>query len=80
MSTLVLRIKVKPNAKVSRLLQDAEGGWQAQLKAPPLEGRANEALRRLVANHFGTPLAAVQITGGLKSRTKRVEVSLADSS
>jgi len=48
MST-VLQIQVKPNARVSRFFQTEEGQWQAQLKSPPVDGKANEELIALVA-------------------------------
>jgi uncharacterized protein len=55
-----------------------EGEWQGALKvrlaAPPVEGRANEALRRLLAEHLNVPLSAVEIVSGERSRTKRLRI------
>lgn len=55
-----------------------EGEWQGALKvrlaAPPVEGRANEALRRLLAVCLNIPLSAIEIVSGERSRTKRVSV------
>ncbi len=55
-----------------------EGEWQGALKvrlaAPPVEGRANEALRGLLAEHLKVPLSAVEIVSGERSRTKRVRI------
>ena len=48
----ILRIKVKPNARASTLAPAPDGTWLAQLKAPPIEGRANAELIALVARHF----------------------------
>jgi uncharacterized protein YggU (UPF0235/DUF167 family) len=47
---------------------------KVRLKAPPVDDRANEACRRLLAVHLNIPLAAVRILGGKRSRIKRVEV------
>jgi uncharacterized protein (TIGR00251 family) len=44
------------------------------LAAAPVDGAANEALRRLLAEHFELPRQNVQIVGGEKSRRKRVEL------
>lgn len=75
MSTpLMLSIKVKPNARDSRLEQAADGSWLAQLKSAPVEGRANEELIALVARHFGCAKAAVTIRSGAAGRLKRVRV------
>ena len=69
-----ITVKVKPNARASSL-RAAEGGlWLAELKAPPVDGKANAELIRLVARHFGCPRSAVVIKTGGSSRTKLVKI------
>ncbi len=67
---------VRVTARASR--NAIEGEWQGALKvrlaAPPVEGRANEALRGLLAEHLKVPLSAVEIVSGERSRTKRVRI------
>jgi uncharacterized protein YggU (UPF0235/DUF167 family) len=53
MTKMLLTIKVKPNARNSGLAQAADGTWSAQLKSPPVDGKANAELVALVAKHFG---------------------------
>lgn len=77
MSEVILRVKVKPRSKVSELVQAADGGWTARLKAPPVDGKANAELVALVAERFGCAKAAVSIEAGAAGRTKRVKVELA---
>jgi uncharacterized protein (TIGR00251 family) len=73
----VIRVKVKPRARVS-LLMPVEGGvWLAQLKSPPVEGKANEELVELVARHFDCGKSAVSIKSGASGRTKLVRVERA---
>ena len=72
--TVVLQIKVKPRAKVSSLAQVADGTWVAKLKAPPVDGKANEELVALVAEHFNCRKAAVSIKSGASGRMKLVRV------
>ena len=65
---------------VPRADRDAiEGEYQTALKvrvtAPPIDNRANEAVRRLLAERLKVPLSAVKILGGEKSRNKRVQIS-----
>lgn len=69
-----LQIKVKPNARQSALIQEPDGTWKAQLRAPPVDGKANEELIALVAKHFGCARAAVRIQAGASGRTKLVRV------
>jgi uncharacterized protein (TIGR00251 family) len=69
-----LRIKVKPNARASSLEQAADGSWLAQLKSPPVDGKANEELIALVARQFGCRRAAVSIRSGASGRMKLVKI------
>ncbi len=74
MTAVILQIKVKPRAKTSGLSKAADGTWIAKLKAPPVDGKANEELVRLVAEAFGCNRAAVTIKAGATGRTKLVKV------
>jgi uncharacterized protein (TIGR00251 family) len=70
-----IQVKVKPNARVSSLEEATSGGiWQAQLKSPPVDGRANEELVALVARHFACRKAAVSIKSGASGRVKLVQI------
>ena len=74
MPAITLQIKVKPRARVSELTQAADGTWVARLKAPPVDGKANEELLALVAEKFRCRKAAVTIKSGASGRTKLVRV------
>jgi len=69
-----LQIKVKPNARVCELIEAGDGTWQARLKSPPVDGRANAELIVLVAEHFGVPKSAVSIKSGASGRMKFVRI------
>ena len=71
---LIIEVKVKPNAHVSQLRQDESGQWLAQLKSPPVDGKANTELIGLVAKHFACRKAAVSIKTGSTGRLKLVEI------
>lgn len=72
-----IEIKVKPNAGASGLRLDAAGVWSAQLRSPPVDGKANAELIQLVAKHFGCRRSAVSIKGGASGRTKLVKIEAA---
>ena len=70
-----IQVRVKPNARVSSLEESTSGGiWQAQLKSPPVDGKANEELVALVAKHFGCRKSAVSIKSGASGRVKFVQI------
>ena len=74
MATRILQVKVKPKARTSSLVQVTDGTWLARLKSPPVDGKANEELVALVAEHFHCSKAAVAIKSGASGRTKLVKV------
>jgi uncharacterized protein YggU (UPF0235/DUF167 family) len=76
MAKIKLQVRVKPNARASSFTQGPDGLWQAQLKAAPVDGKANQELIGLVAGHFGCPKAAVSIRSGASGRLKLVQVDL----
>lgn len=70
----ILRVKVKPNARASSLQEQHDGSWLAQLKAPPVDGRANEELIATLARHFGLRRSQVTIKSGAGARLKLVQL------
>ena len=72
-----MQVKVKPRARVSSLMQSPDDTWLARLKAPPVDGKANEELVALVAEHFQCRKAAVSIKSGASGRMKLVKVEAA---
>jgi len=76
---VILRIKVKPGSRRSLLAQQTDGSWRAQLKAPPVDGRANEELVALIAAHFKCRKADVAIKSGAAGRIKLVKIDLPQS-
>ncbi|HYB65905.1 MAG TPA: DUF167 domain-containing protein [Steroidobacteraceae bacterium] len=73
---IVIRVKVKPNARQTSLQQLSDGSWLARVRSPPTEGRANSELLALVAGHFRWPKAAVSLKSGAASRTKLIRIEL----
>ena len=72
----VIQVRVKPGARVCVLDETSPGVWLAQLKSPPVDGKANAELIGLVAKHFGVPKSAVAIKSGASARTKLVRIGV----
>lgn len=70
-----LRIKVKPHSRVEELAVLDDGTYEARVKAPPVDGKANAALIALVAAHFGVRKAQVSIKSGASGRLKLVQIA-----
>ena len=70
----ILQVKAKPGSRVSALTQQEDGSWLAQLKSPPVDGKANAELVALVAKRFGCRNAEVDIKVGAGGRLKLVRI------
>ena len=68
-------VRVSPRASRDAIEGEYQGALKVRLTAPPVEDRANEALRKLLAARLRVPVSAVKIVAGEKSRSKRVSVS-----
>ncbi len=67
-------VRVLPRASRNAIEGEWQGTLRIRLTAPPVDDRANSALRHLLAERLKVPVTAVRITSGERSRTKRVEV------
>ena len=72
--TARLRVHVQPRAKRSEVAGRHGDAVKVRLAAPPVDGAANEALVRFLAEALDLPRRAVRIVSGLSARQKVVEV------
>lgn len=70
-----LAVRITPNAKKTEVVGVLDDALKLKLQAPPIEGKANEALVTFLAKALGVPRGAVAITHGLTSKRKLVEVA-----
>ncbi|MFB2835265.1 DUF167 domain-containing protein [Floridanema evergladense] len=68
------QVKVKPNSKQQNIQEEADGSLIVHLKSPPVDGKANEELIKLLAEKFNVSKSQITIKSGLSSRTKLVEI------
>jgi uncharacterized protein (TIGR00251 family) len=69
-----IQVKVKPNSKTQEVSHEGNS-FAVKVKEPAREGRANQAVIELLAEHFGVLKSQVSIVSGLKSRRKVIEVA-----
>ncbi len=73
--SIVFAVRVTPRTSRDAIEGEYQGALKIRLTAPPVEDRANDALRRLLAARLNVPVSAVRIVSGEKSRNKRVAVA-----
>lgn len=72
-SSMKIQVRVTPNSNNDEVSCEGDR-FIVKVKEPPREGRANRAVVRLLAKHFGVPQSQVKIISGFKSRDKLIEV------
>lgn len=73
----ILRIRAQPGARREGVAGAWNGHLRLALRAPALEGRANEALLALLARLFEVRASSIELLQGATSRSKRVRLPLA---
>lgn len=72
---LTLTLHVQPGAKRTDVAGLHGEALKIRLAAPPIEGRANEALLKFIAESFGVPVRQVELKQGGQSRHKVVAIT-----
>lgn len=71
---LILTVRVQPGAKADGVAGVVDGAVRIRLKAPAVEGRANEALCTFIAERLDTAKSRVEILKGGSGRLKQLRV------
>jgi uncharacterized protein (TIGR00251 family) len=68
-----IQVKVKPNSRTEDVSQEG-ASFIVRVQEPPREGKANQAVIKLLARHFRVPKSQVRILSGFRGRNKVIEV------
>jgi uncharacterized protein (TIGR00251 family) len=74
-----LAIRVQPRAKRTEVAGERQGAIVIRTSAPPVDGKANEAVCRLIAKRLSVPRGAVRVVRGQTARDKVVRVEGVDA-
>ena len=67
---LIINVYLQPGAKKNELLGLYNNALKIRLNVPPIEGRANKALIKLIAELFHVPIRQVALVRGQQSKHK----------
>lgn len=70
---------MQARARRDEIAGEREGVLLVRVVAPPVQGRANEAVRKILARHLGLPPGRIAVVRGARSREKLVEVEGMDT-
>jgi uncharacterized protein len=69
-----IRVHVIPNAKIDKVVGEHGNAIKVKLRAPAVEGKANAALRRFLAEKLSIPQRAIILERGERSRDKVIHI------
>lgn len=72
---MILKVHIQPGAKRNEIVGQYGDAIKIRLKAPPVEGRANEALINFLAEKLRIPKSSITIIRGHTSRQKVLSIA-----
>ena len=72
---VIFKVYLQPKASKNEIVGSYRDGIKVKITAPPVEGKANEALVRFLAKELGVSPSCIEITRGHHSREKTLKIS-----
>lgn len=76
---VLLTLHIQPGAKKTEIVGPHGDALKLRLAAPPVDGKANEALIDFLARTLGIPKSRLTLVAGQTSRSKRVAINGCDA-
>ena len=73
-NAVTFRLRVQPRAARDEVAGEHDGAVKLRVSAPPVDGKANEACRRLLARLVGVSPSSVEIVAGSSAKDKVIRV------
>jgi uncharacterized protein (TIGR00251 family) len=67
-------VVVKPNSKIESVTADDNGVLTVKVRTPPIDGKANQRVIELLAEHFDRPKSSIRLVHGAAGKKKVFEV------
>ena len=72
--TTDIKVRAVPRSSRNQIIGVEDGVYKIKLTAPPVDGKANKALREFLAKRLGLARGSVEIVSGERSRQKSVRI------
>ena len=75
MEEITLKVYLQPKSSKNEIIGPYRDGIKVKVMAPPVEGKANEALIRFLSKELGVSPSSIEILKGNHSREKTLRIS-----
>lgn len=73
---MIIKIKVLPRSSRNEVVGEmADGTLKIKLTAPPVDGKANDALIKILAEYFSVTKSKIKIMAGATSKNKTIKIN-----
>lgn len=70
---MIVNVRVIPRASRNQITVDEDGTVRVHTSAAPADGAANDAVIKMLAEHFKVPKTSIRIIRGATTRNKVIE-------
>lgn len=70
---MIVNVRVIPRARRNQITVDEDGTVRVHTSAAPADGAANDAVIKMLAEHFKVPKTSIRIIRGATTRNKVIE-------
>jgi uncharacterized protein (TIGR00251 family) len=74
-SETIINVRLIPRSSRNEIIGKENDGIKIKLTAPPVDGKANKALVKLLASELGVPKRDIEIVSGERSRKKSIRIT-----
>ena len=71
---MIIQVKAKPASQEEKIIKISDNEFEVWVKEPPIQGRANRAIIKALADYFQISFLAVSIISGHTSRLKTINI------
>ncbi len=71
---MIINVRVVPHARRNQVTVEENGNLRVYTTVAPVDGAANEAVIKMLAEHFKVPKTSIKIIRGVTARNKVIEI------
>jgi len=72
---MIIHVKAKPDGYEDRVEKTKEAHFTVETREPPIRGRANQAIIRLLGEYFKIPAFKIRLIKGAREKSKIFEIN-----
>ncbi len=72
--SIIFNVRVIPRSSKSEIVGEHDGDLKVKLSSPPVDGRANKELIKILAKELKVAKSDIEIIGGETSKSKRIQI------